>query len=246
WVATLTILSTILILLSPSLRNKIKLKLCTMHHKLINFTLVRYVDFLTPVSRARLRLVKRKTLVLDMDDTLIKAHIDDQYRRSKRKRKRQIAPMEPDFSFHLRSDNVSVYVFKRPHLDYFLDCVSKWYNVMIFTAATEDYASEVLDRLEAGRRIFKRRFYRHDCIDICGIRAKFVSLCDRDPGNVLLIDDCPMANGFNVGNAIHIKPYQVGTRDVELLALLPFLDALRFMRDVRSVLGRITKFDRLA
>jgi len=74
------------------------------------------------------------------------------------------------------------------------------------------------------------------------VRAKFVSLCHKDLANVLLLDDCHMANSFNEGNAIRIKPYEMGTKDIELLCMLPFLDALRFTRDVRSILGRNTKY----
>ncbi|XP_062129795.1 CTD nuclear envelope phosphatase 1 homolog [Drosophila sulfurigaster albostrigata] len=237
---TLAILFATLLLLLPNLRNKIQMKLGTMHNKLINYTPVNYTDYLSPVSRRRLKLVSRKTLVLDMDDTLIKSHFHYQ-KEPWRNRTRKNKSIKPDFSFYIRNKDVFVSVFKRPHLDYFLDCVSKWYNVMIFTAATEIYASEVLDRLETNRKFFQRRFYRQHCIEISGILAKLVSVCDDDPANVVLLDDCHLANQFNAGNAVQIKRYKIGTQDEELLAMLPLLDALRFTSDVRSVLGRVTK-----
>ncbi|KAH8366055.1 hypothetical protein KR093_008632, partial [Drosophila rubida] len=243
-VVTLAMLGTVLILKSPILRRRLQLKLGTMHHRLINYTPIGHMDILSPVSRHRLRLVKRKTLVLDMDDTLIKSYFDYSRSRSwRRRRPPKTSSIEPDFSFYSQSGDVHVSVYKRPHLDYFLKCVAKWYNVMIFTAATKSYAARVLDHLDGDNEIFQRRLYRHNCIDVCGLLAKYVSLCDRDATNVVLIDDSHVANSFNVGNSLHIKPYKPGSRDEELLALLPFLDALRFTHDVRSVLGRVTRYD---
>lgn len=207
-----------------------------------NYTPITYLDqdFLTPVSKRRLSMVRRKTLVLDMDETLIQSHI---VYRGRKGRGRQTAPMGYDHSFCIPQSNATVYVYKRPYVDFFLDRVSQWYNVIVYTAASELYASKVLDFLDAGRNILNRRLYRQDCINIWGLRAKFVSMCDEDLTNVLLLDDCHMENSFNAGNTLHIKAYHRGSRDFELLCMLPVLDALRFTKDVRSILGRNTRYE---
>ncbi|KAH8416293.1 hypothetical protein KR222_003209, partial [Zaprionus bogoriensis] len=251
--ATMGIVLTALLLLVPDWRHKLHLLLNRLRVRSLNYTPVRYLeqDMLTPVSKRRLTMVKRKTLVLDMDETLIQSQIiyhnrrkdDDALRSSKQQR-----PVSAgyDHCFSMSSSNATVYVYKRPHVDFFLDRVSQWYNIYVFTTATETYASRVLDYLDAGRNILNRRLYRQDCIDICGMRAKFVSMCHRDLANVLLLDDSHTENSFNVGNALRIKPYCRGTRDTELLCMLPVLDALRFTRDVRSILGRSTRYKCLA
>jgi len=139
----------------------------------------------------------------------------------------------------------TVFVYKRPYLDHFLDRVSKWYDLTVFTAGVEAYASPILDFLDRGRGILTKRLYRHDCIDVFGLRAKYVTLASPDLSNVLLLDNSSTECSFNAGNSIHIKSYQIGSRDEALIDLLPFLDALRFTKDVRSVLQRCTRFEGL-
>ncbi|EDW58285.1 CTD nuclear envelope phosphatase 1 homolog [Drosophila virilis] len=251
FLGTLGMLLTVIILAVPVLRDKLRTQLAKFHCKSINYTPITYLkdDILTQVSRRRLRLVRRKTLILDMDETLIasvilyQANAAAACHRKYKAKSILVATLPYDFTFYLPLSGASVYVYKRPHVDFFLDRVSKWYNLVVFTAATEMYASRVLDFLDAGRNILNRRMYRQDCINICGIRAKFVSIAHSDLANVLLLDDCHMENSFNVGNAVHIKSYRIGTKDDELLCMLPFLDALRFTQDVRSILGRCTRYD---
>ncbi|KAH8367260.1 hypothetical protein KR200_001153, partial [Drosophila serrata] len=197
-------------------------------------------DSLTPVSRRRLQRVAKKTLVLDMDETLITAWIQRQDKR------RQSPPNVPhDFKFVLSDSKYKgkVYVYKRPHVDHFLNCVSRWYDLVVFTCGTEHYAAPILDFLDNGRGILTKRFYRHNTIDVAGLKAKYISLCSPDMANVLLLDNSNTECSFNVGNCIPIPSYKIGKKDEALLDLLPFLDALRFTRDVRSVLGKCTRFE---
>lgn len=56
-------------------------------------------------------------------------------------------------------------------------------------------------------------------------------------GRVLLIDNSPMSFIINPENCIPIKTWIHDKKDEALLDLLPFLDALRFTEDVRSVLS---------
>ncbi|ALC43068.1 CG12078 [Drosophila busckii] len=228
-------------------------KLNGLTNRCLNYTPITYLkhDYLTPVSRRRLQQIRRKTLILDMDETLISSVIKSRrywqaHRPSRRIRYEQIIQRLPwDYCFPLHRSNAMVYVYKRPYVDFFLETVAKWYNLVVFTAATEGYASKVLDYLDAGRNILNRRLFRQHCIEVCGIRAKYVSLVEEDLSNVVLLDNCCMANSFNVGNALYIKSFRRGNQDNQLLCMLPFLDALRFTKDVRSVLGRSRRFDNL-
>lgn len=75
---------------------------------------------LSPVSRHRLNLVQRKTLVLDLDETLIHSHHDALPRNT-------VKPGTPhDFTVKVTIDRhpVRFFVHKRPHVDFFLDIVS--------------------------------------------------------------------------------------------------------------------------
>ena len=64
-------------------------------------------------------LVKRRTLVLDLDETLIHSHHDGVVRQ-------MVKPgTPPDFVLKVTIDRhpVRFFVHKRPHVDYFLDVV---------------------------------------------------------------------------------------------------------------------------
>ncbi|KAH9420460.1 CTD nuclear envelope phosphatase 1 [Dermatophagoides pteronyssinus] len=144
---------------------------------------------LSPLSAHRLNLVKRKTLVLDLDETLIHSQHDVIARQT----------VKP----------VRFYVHKRPHIDYFLDVVSNWYDLVVFTASMEIYGQAVADKLD-----------NKSCV---GRSIKCFHSMDNRPGAY--------------HNAIPIKSWFCDPTDTALLNLLPVLDALRFTSDVRSVLS---------
>lgn len=199
---------------------------------------------LSEESKRQLQLVRRKWLVLDLDETLVHScYIDPE---SHQMVGCSLVPQsaKPDYDMHIPilSDKgpIQFHVFKRPHVDEFLDYVSKWYNLAIFTASMEAYASIVVDRLDNRRGIFRRRFYRQHCFQPPFLLSKNLLLVDTDLANVILIDNSPFSYRNFQQNAIPINSYFYNPGDEALLNLLPFLDALRFVNDVRSVLSRRT------
>ena len=54
----------------------------------------------------------------------------------------------------------------RPGLHDFLDALYEMYDLVIFTAATQDYADPILDVIEGGKPYFKSRLYRQHAIII--------------------------------------------------------------------------------
>uniref|UniRef100_A0A8U8B284 Mitochondrial import inner membrane translocase subunit TIM50 n=1 Tax=Geospiza parvula TaxID=87175 RepID=A0A8U8B284_GEOPR len=106
----------------------------------IQYQTVRYdVLPLSPISRNRLNQVKRKILVLDLDETLIHSHHDGVLRPTVR------PGTPPDFILKVVIDKhpVRFFVHKRPHVDFFLEVVSQWYELVVFTASMEIYGCAV-------------------------------------------------------------------------------------------------------
>ncbi|CAH1155877.1 unnamed protein product [Phaedon cochleariae] len=201
---------------------------------------VKYDIFpLSPLSRHRLSIVKRKVLVLDLDETLIHSHHDGVVR------ERPGTP--PDFVLKVVIDRhpVRFFVHKRPHVDFFLDIVSQWYELVVFTASMEIYGAAVADKLDAGRGILQRRFYRQHCTSKSYTYTKDLSAICNDLSSVFILDNSPGAYRAYPDNAIPIKSWFSDPTDVALLNLLPVLDALRFTADVRSVLSRNLHLHRL-
>uniref|UniRef100_A0A2I3GME0 CTD nuclear envelope phosphatase 1 n=1 Tax=Nomascus leucogenys TaxID=61853 RepID=A0A2I3GME0_NOMLE len=188
----------------------------------IQYQTVRYdILPLSPVSRNRLAQVKWKILVLDLDETLIHSHHDGVLRPTVR------PGTPPDFILKVVMDKhpVRFFVHKKPRVDFFLEVVSQWYELVVFTASMEIYGSAVAGKLDNSRSILKRRYYRQRCTldDLSGI---------------VILDNSPGAYRSHPDNAIPIKSWFSDPSDIALLNLLPMLDALRFTADVRSMLSR--------
>ncbi|KAH8254457.1 hypothetical protein KR032_010182 [Drosophila birchii] len=201
-----------------------------------------------PLSLAnlhRLEEVGRKTLVLDLDETLVHSCYIDPETHDEVGCSQIPVKAVADYRINVAIDDNSVIpfrVFKRPHVDKFLSLVSKWYDLVIYTASLEVYASKVVDLLDGGRELLTRRLYRQHCHSTTALFTKDLTLISEDLRGVFIIDNSPNAYIYFPYNALPIKSFIYDPDDRELLKLLPFLDALRFTKDVRSVLGRRVMF----
>ncbi|KAF9953488.1 Nuclear envelope morphology protein 1 [Mortierella alpina] len=168
---------------------------------------------------------RKKTLVLDLDETLI--HSTSRGSRSQ------------GYMVEVLVDRHAClyYVYKRPHVDYFLKKVSEWYKLVIFTASMAEYADPVIDWLDQSRTLFDRRYFRQACYFSNGSYLKDLTVIDPDLSSVCLLDNSPLSYSLNRENGIPIDSWIDNPNDEALLDLLPFLDALRFTEDVRSVLS---------
>lgn len=180
----------------------------------VQYQPVTYKTFpLSPISRRRLALVQKKTLVLDLDETLIHSHHDSLPRNT-------VKPgTPPDFTVKVLIDfhPVLFYVYKRPHVDLFLDVVSclyrktgkrapvihlnmffnqvsQWYDIVVFTASMEIYGAAVADQLDNGRNILRRRYYRQHCTPDFGSYTKDLSAICNDLNRVSLYFALPELN----------------------------------------------------
>lgn len=134
-------------------------------------------------------LVKRKVLVLDLDETLIHSHHDGVVRP-------MVKPgTPPDFILRVVIDRhpVRFFVHKRPHVDFFLEVVSQWYELVVFTASMEIYGAAVADKLDLGRCILKRRYFRQHCSFDQGSYQKDLSAISADLSSVFILDNSPGA-----------------------------------------------------
>ncbi|KAF2353540.1 Dullard phosphatase domain eukaryotic, partial [Trinorchestia longiramus] len=144
---------------------------------------------LSPLSRHRLSLVQRKVLVLDLDETLIHSHHDGVVRQ-------MVKPgTPPDFVLKVTIERhpVRFFVHKRPHVDYFLQIVSQWYELVVFTASMEIYGAAVADKLDGGRGLLLRRYYRQHCTLDYGSYTKDLSAICPDLASVFILDNSPGA-----------------------------------------------------
>ncbi|KAK3905123.1 NLI interacting factor-like phosphatase-domain-containing protein [Staphylotrichum tortipilum] len=183
----------------------------------------------------------QKTLILDLDETLIHSMSKGVRMSSGHMVEVRLnttypgvgggaAPVGPQHP-------ILYYVHKRPHCDEFLRRVSKWYNLVVFTASVQEYADPVIDWLEAERKYFSARYYRQHCTFRHGAFIKDLSSVEPDLSRVMILDNSPLSYMFHQDNAIPIQGWISDPTDNDLMYLIPFLEGLQYVSDVRALLA---------
>lgn len=177
-----------------------------------------------PVKR---RGAPKNTLVLDLDETLVHSNLEEE-------------EGTPDFTFPVRfnNENHAVNVRVRPHLQEFMERVSEKFEVVIFTASQKVYADKLLDHLDPEHIYFSHRLFRDSCVLVEGNYLKDLSVLGRDLNRTIIIDNSPQAFGFQVANGIPIESWYDDSKDDHLLKLLPVLDVLSQVSDVKPILNQ--------
>ncbi|KAL5721204.1 hypothetical protein ACHQM5_013792 [Ranunculus cassubicifolius] len=166
---------------------------------------------------------EKKLLVLDMDNTLMYSS------------QVSFGEGEDDLVFTLVEGGSNYYVKLRPGVRFFLEKVAEMFDVMIFTAADKDYADKIIDFLDPENTLISRRAYYDDFVEHGCV--KDMSKLERDLAKVAIIDDIPQNYQLQKDNGIPIKNWSNEPDDEELLTLLPFLEGLVDVEDVRPVIA---------
>ena len=171
---------------------------------------------------------KRHTLVLDMDETLLHSSFD---------------PTPADFIVPITNADgraTSVYVRKRPFVEYFLRKACDMFNVIIWTASVRSYAGPIIDALvqaAGGNTASIQRMYRTACTSVAGNYIKDLSSLDVPLENVCIVDNSPVVSVLQPRNYIPISSWFRDAADAELLDKLSLLERLRHSTSVFDVLN---------
>ncbi|KAL4501264.1 hypothetical protein ABPG73_014002 [Tetrahymena malaccensis] len=149
------------------------------------------------------------TLVLDLDETLV----------------------------HYSETNNGGQFVVRPFANQFLQVLSEYYEIVVFTAAMPDYANWVLDNLDPNKYVTYRLFRQH-AVHIGNVFIKDLSRIGRPLEKTIIIDN--VADNFQLQpeNGIFIKGWFSDPNDTALVELLPLLKeiATKKVPDVRKAL----------
>ncbi|EER28122.1 Nuclear envelope morphology protein 1 [Coccidioides posadasii str. Silveira] len=186
----------------------------------------------------------QKTLILDLDETLIHSLAKGGRMSSGHMVEVRLStPMTTSTAPGGASTTLGpqhpilYYVHKRPHCDVFLRKVCKWYKLVVFTASVQEYADPVIDWLEQERKFFHSRYYRQHCTLRNGAYIKDLSSVEPDLSKVMILDNSPMSYIFHEDNAIPIEGWINDPTDNDLLHLIPLLEAMQYVTDVRALLA---------
>ena len=140
---------------------------------------------------------KPYTLILDLDETII--------------------------SFKIKSTKEGV-LRARPFLFGFLEEMSHYYELIVWTSATEAYANSLIDAIEFEKQYFDYVFYREHAIIIEEDFVKDLNRVGRSLDRVIIVDDMPQNFRLQKQNGITIKPFLGDDfNDTALYDLLPIL-----------------------
>ena len=172
-------------------------------------------------------LSKKKTLILDLDETLDHSAFKSFYSKE-------------DIVFNMQFDGKqhTIHVLKRPYVDEFLDKMSKLYEIVIFTASISDYANPLLNKLDPRRRICHRLFREH-CTSSGNLFIKDLRKVGRDLKDTIIIDNNPISYLYNKDNGIPIITWHSSQSDNELIKMIPLLEFLSKVDDVRIVIQKV-------
>ncbi|CAI2383999.1 unnamed protein product [Moneuplotes crassus] len=179
----------------------------------------------------------KKTLVLDLDETLVHSSFS--------------IPNSPPLVNHCLLDvkwedgeRSKVFVRIRPYLQQFLTEMCKIYEVIIFTASVKQYAIPLVKYLDKEKYGFKVLSRAH-CLCTTGGYYKDLSKLGREMKDVIIVDNSPQVYCLNKSNGIPIKSWYDDPHDTELFNLIKILKQLSKVGDVRHVIPRILTNDEL-
>jgi len=80
-------------------------------------------------------------------------------------------------------------VYKRPHLDKFLQMMSTMGEIHIFTASARSYADPVIDMIDPKGYITGRYYKEHCTFDKMGNIIKPMEIISKNLNKIIIIDD---------------------------------------------------------
>ena len=122
------------------------------------------------------------SLILDLDETLV--------------------------HFKINSDDDTEGTLQiRPGIMPFLDQVGKYYELIVFTAATQDYGDLLIDAIEENNVYFEHRFYRQHTVIIGNDFVKDLNRIGRPIDKIIIVDNMPQNFRLQKENGINIKAF---------------------------------------
>lgn len=104
--------------------------------------------------------------------------------------------------------------------------MSKYYEIVIFTAASQDYADFILDVLDSEKTFLSHRLYRQHTQYDDGVYVKDLSILGRDLSKTIIIDNIKENFERQERNGIEILSWTSDPHDRELDKLQIFLRGL--------------------
>ena len=135
------------------------------------------------------------------------------------------------------------YFLVRPGTINFLTEISKYYEIIIFTSAQQNYADNILNRLDPEKKFISYRFYKqHTYIEENKI-VKNIKNLGRDLKKIIFIDNIKYVAKYSMENIYQIKTWIDDVFDNELerikIKLIEIAKNKKYFKDVRKAIKEL-------
>jgi RNA polymerase II subunit A small phosphatase-like protein len=169
----------------------------------------------------------KKTLVLDLDETLVHSQFMPFSKQSD-----VIIKIEIDNEIH------NIHVMVRPGVKELLEKMEKLYEIVIFTASVSKYADPLLDIIDK-HGYCPHRLFREHCSFMNTIFVKDLKRLGRDLKDIIIVDNSPLCYSLHPENGLPILTWFEDKSDRELYKIVPILEFLSNVRDVREFIPKL-------
>ena len=206
----------------------------------------------------------KKILLLDLDETLIHADFFEELEENKIDSNKYDAIIsfytseDPNINNTNNNNNITdnnttddeskddscekvlnkVGIFIRPKVKKFLEEISKYFLIGVFTAAIPEYADAAINYLDPEEKYIKFKLYRNDCINIGDlVRVKDLNIFgEENLDKIVLLDNNIYSFSNQLSNGILINSFFNDENDDELSNVRKYLiDYIFPCDDVRKI-----------
>lgn len=184
----------------------------------------------------------KKTMVLDLDETLVHAKFTDSVEQK----------ADHFFKINIHNSELPVHLYIRPGASDFIKEMSKHYELVIFTASKPAYANRVIDLIDPDNLV-AHRLFRDSCVEHTifseearpsSFWVKDMSRLSRYIDDVIIIDNSPSTYIYQKENGMPIQSWTGEQTDSELYQYLNVLKMIaKFDIDIKYTLLNIVKED---
>lgn len=218
---------------------------------------LKVIELLEPVKLSEIidKMVRlppsrfKKTLVLDLDGTLLHAQrtkkdsvTSKECKKMEKESAKQVLLVDPKGK---SSELLEVYI--RPFLGEFLKEMKEIYEIVLFTAAQEGYARSLLNIIDPEHNIFDYLLSRTHCV----VRNKhFIKdlriLSNRCLKNIIIVDNSIISFYNQMENGVYIPTFSGESGDDYLKKLTPCLKMVAEDNNAQKGLSKMNSLPKLA
>ena len=183
-----------------------------------------YTNYFLPPKKT-----KKKTLVLDLDETLVHSQFFE-----------FSIPSDITIKIEIEKEIYDIHVLVRPGVEKFIETMKDYYEIIIFTASISKYADILMNIIDPNKYCPYRLFREH-CSFVNNNYVKDLTRLGRDLKDIVIVDNSPLSYSFHPNNGLPILSWFDDYNDNELDKITPILIFLSNVEDVREYIPKLVK-----